>query len=74
MTATELRQKVEHLEDQIQKIKWLLGGLRSLPKSKSSSSIIKTTAGFLGKTFPCGIKYEDQIRKSWETHFFRQSK
>lgn len=67
---------LEHLEDQLQVLKWSV--LRIGPTFRTSSarkngqrSIVRETAGLLGKTFPRGVAYERRLRKTWTSRFRR---
>ena len=58
--------KLEKIEKEIQIIKWEI--LKFLIKQKKKS-VVKETAGILGRSFPSGVKYQRKIRESWNQRF-----
>jgi hypothetical protein len=58
----EIRQKIEKLEEELQKIKWDI----STPKV-SKKSIVDISKRILGSKFEKGVKYQRRLRKEWET-------
>jgi len=57
----EIRQKIEKLEEELQKIKW------DISASKVSKvSVVDLSKGILGSKFEKGIKYQKRLRKEWE--------
>ena len=66
---------LEHLEDQLQILKWSvlrIGPIRSRAARKNGQrSIVRATAGVLGKTFPRGVTYERRLRKTWASRLRR---
>jgi hypothetical protein len=57
----KIRQKIEKLEEELQKIKW------DISASKVSKvSVVDLGKGILGSKFEKGIKYQKRLRKEWE--------
>jgi len=57
---TALRERIEKLEEELQKLKWVFVPRLSKP------SIVDLSKGILGSKFPRGVKYQRRIRKEWE--------
>jgi hypothetical protein len=54
----EIRQKIEKLEEELQKIKW------DISASKVSKvSVVDLSKGILGSKFEKGIRYQKRLRK-----------
>jgi hypothetical protein len=58
---SEIRQKIEKLEEELQKIKFDI----SAPKF-SKISVVDLSKGILGSKFEKGIEYQKRLRKKWE--------
>jgi hypothetical protein len=59
--SVEIRQRIEKLEEELQKIKWDISFGKILKES-----IVDLTKGILGSKFEKGVKYQRRIRKEWE--------
>ncbi len=57
----KIRQKIEKLEEELQKIKWDISAFKV-----SKVSIVDLSKGILGSKFEKGIKYQKRLRKEWE--------
>jgi len=57
---TKLRERIERLEEEIQKLKWI-----SVPKI-SKPSVVDMSRGILGSKFQKGVEYQRKMRKQWE--------
>ena len=72
MNPISLQRHLDHLEEELQSIKWRLSGFPLILTKKTKKpirfSIIQATSGILGKRFPLGCHYEDSIRRSWRHH------
>jgi len=62
----EIRQRIERLEEELQKIKWDISFREIFKKS-----IVDSTKGILGSKFEKGVKYQRKIRKDWEKRMKR---
>jgi hypothetical protein len=58
--SVEIRQRIEKLEEELQKIKWDISFREIFKKS-----IVDLTKGILGSGFEKGVKYQRRIRKEW---------
>ena len=69
MAQPQTLMNLEHLEEQLQMLKWSvlrIGPIRSRSARKNGQrSVVRETAGLLGKTFPRGVIYERRLRKTW---------
>ena len=57
---TKLRERIERLEEEIQKLKWI-----SVPRILKPS-VVDMSRGILGSKFQKGVEYQRKIRKQWE--------
>jgi len=57
---TKLRERIERLEEEIQRLKWI-----SVPKILKPS-VVDMSKGILGSKFQKGVEYQRKIRKQWE--------
>jgi hypothetical protein len=64
--SVEIRQRIEKLEEELQKIKWDISFREIFKKS-----IVDSTKGILGSKFEKGVKYQRKIRKDWEKRMKR---
>ena len=57
-------ERVEAIEEQLEQVKfsWKPTSVKAFKKS----SVVRKTAGLLGKKFPAGLLYERHIRNEWE--------
>jgi hypothetical protein len=64
--SAEIRQRIEKLEEELQKIKWDISFREIFKKS-----IVDLTKGILGNKFEKGVRYQRKIRKDWEKRMKR---
>jgi len=64
--SAEIRQRIEKLEEELQKIKWDISFHRILKES-----VVDLTKGILGSGFEKGVKYQRRIRKEWRKRMKR---
>jgi hypothetical protein len=64
--SAEIRQRIEKLEEELQKIKWDISFSRVLKES-----IVDLTKGILGSEFEKGVKYQRKVREDWEKRMKR---
>jgi hypothetical protein len=64
--SAEIRERIEKLEEELQKIKWDISFSRVLKES-----VVDLTKGILGSKFEKGVKYQRRIRKDWEKRIKR---
>ena len=57
----EMHQKIEKIEEDLQRIKW---DIFVPPILKES--VVSLSKGILGKKFEKGVEYQRKIRKDWE--------
>jgi hypothetical protein len=58
--SAEIRQRIEKLEEELQKIKWDISFREIFKKS-----IVDLTKGILGSGFEKGVEYQRKLRKDW---------
>lgn len=55
--------ELDRLEEKIQTIRYKV----STRLEKKPTNIVQKTAGLLGKDFPGGVSFENEVRKSWSS-------
>ncbi len=64
---------LEILEDKIENIKWLITTPLSFKKAISPTiSLIRRSAGILGKNSPKGTAFENKVRREWKANVLKR--
>lgn len=71
--TTPAARELDTISDELELLKIKLHWL-SLPslRKQPDKSIVARTAGVLGKEFPSGILFENEIRRAWKGRLLRE--
>jgi len=72
--TSKIMDTLEILEEKIENIKWMIAAPFSFKRTGVSGtiSIIRRSAGILGKGFSRGTIFENRSRRNWKINFLRR--